>query len=302
MATKKCPYCAEEIQEEAIKCKHCGEWLDQHTTTSPSPSPEPSSVEAPAAQPEAYREVQKPPHVLPSTRESGTGWGTARTVFTILAGFLFIGFCSSLVTREPTSDRSTTPSESEPSDRSTTPSESTVSVKIMPDPDETQTLMVNVQVGNIRQNPTTEAAVVKQAKYGDFLTQKGEEGDWFRVSWVGGEGWVHNSIVVGEDGILEAGEKLLKEKATELDTERKENFSKLLSKYQELGMKKLEDQGVTVFVQWEENNWDQLPYDLKKQILDSFELMKNNRAIIHIYGYRSGKVLAKTGVFSDTIN
>jgi uncharacterized membrane protein YvbJ len=30
---KKCPFCAEEIQEEAVKCRFCGEFLVKSSTT-----------------------------------------------------------------------------------------------------------------------------------------------------------------------------------------------------------------------------------------------------------------------------
>jgi predicted nucleic acid-binding Zn ribbon protein len=30
---KRCPFCAEEIQDAAVKCKHCGEFLDSAKAT-----------------------------------------------------------------------------------------------------------------------------------------------------------------------------------------------------------------------------------------------------------------------------
>ena len=40
---KPCPFCFEEIQDQAIKCKHCGEMLDgsKRSESGPAAAPNP---------------------------------------------------------------------------------------------------------------------------------------------------------------------------------------------------------------------------------------------------------------------
>lgn len=56
-----CPFCSEEIKAEAIKCKHCGEFLDGRQLVNPSANPQ-------------YSRQSQPVQVVVKQQTSGCTW------------------------------------------------------------------------------------------------------------------------------------------------------------------------------------------------------------------------------------